>query len=113
MPKSTPRFPRTSPGFRLSKRPTIPVDTFADEHIKETVMGVFREAGLMSIDLDALIHLTLKNYTVTPKAYRSMAVRVREVILKNYAIEPGELIVPHERPHRRLTVCFTVEEGQE
>jgi hypothetical protein len=97
----------------VSRRPTTAVDRFQNEHIREVVHGVFSQNGILSIDLEALIHLTLKQFNVPPDAYRSMYTRVREVVIKHYAIQQGELIVPHERPHRRLTVCFTLEEQED
>lgn len=105
--------PKTSPGFRTSRRPTVAIASFQVTHIQEAILGVFRNNGYASLDLDALIFFVMKGLEVTPDNYIEVYTGVRKFIMLQYAIEQGDLISPVDRSIRRLSVCYTIEQGQE
>ena len=107
------KSPRTNPKFKHSLLPTIAVDRLRDDAILEAVHAVFVRHNLASIDIEALIFLTMKQFGIEPSGFRTVYGKIRKAIIRHYAIQQGDLIPNDERPVRRVVVCFTVEEGKE
>lgn len=104
---------KTSPGFRTSRRPTVAIASFQVTQIQEAILGVFRNNGYASLDLEALIFFVMKGLEVTPDNYLNVYAAIRKWIMTQYAIEQGDPIPAVERNVRRLSVCYTIEQGQE